>query len=64
MFVKTHNKLNLFKSRANKTVENLLHEDVRDDTDADEEVKEPEHVENEQEPARQDTCSRSDGPTT
>ena len=28
VFVKTHNKLNLFKSRANKTVENLLHEDV------------------------------------
>ena len=64
VFVRRHNRLNLFKSRANKTVENLLHEDVRDDTDADEEVKEPEHVEYEEEPAWQDTCTRSDNPTT
>ena len=53
----------LFKSGNYKTVAHLLHEDVRDDSDSEEQIDEPEEVEDGEDIPGQDTDTWSEHPT-
>ena len=53
----------LFKSSRNKTAVDLLHKDVRDNSNTEEEVEEPEEVEDHEDPPWQDTDTWGEHPT-
>lgn len=53
----------LFKSGRNKTVVDLLHEDVGDDSNAEEQVEQPEEVEDAEDAHWQDRDTWTEYPT-
>ena len=53
----------LFKSGRNKTAVYLLHENVRDNPNTEEQVEEPEEVEDHEDPPWQNTDTRGEYPT-